>query len=511
MKVVSVAQMRALEAVAFASGSSEAALQARAAQAVAEEVVRLLGPDDRVAIMVGHGNNGRDGALAAEWLLHHRVPVELMLAPRHTVTRDELARLRALGASIVAGAWTTHLRQARIAIDAIAGIGTRGPLREPLAFMVPLLNVARADRGGALTVVSVDVPSGIDSDTGEIPGEAVWADVTVTLGAVKQGLLRFPAAERVGRLIPREIGIPSSALAEVSLNCLVDDDLARLVPVRRADGHKYAFGRVLAIAGSDHYPGAAVLCSTAAARVGAGLVTLAATRDVRLTVAAHTPEITYTPTDVRPADGPPALAALESALGSRSVLLIGPGLGRGEATTDFVHALLDRRDRTRPIVIDADGLFALAGLPDWPGLTDANTVLTPHSGELERLVGQSLDPATPLWEHARRLAREWGCVLIAKGPLTCIAGPDGRVDIWPRPNAALATGGTGDVLAGVIAGLLAQGLSPMDAARLGVGLHGRAAERVVAGGARTLLASDLLGELPRALAGYAVTSPTPRR
>lgn len=496
--------MRALEAAALASGISEAALQGFAGQAVAEEAFRLLRPDQRVAVMIGHGNNGRDGAIAAQWLLQHQTPVDLMLAPRHMVTPQELSRLRALGASVIVGAWSTHLRAAHVAIDAIAGIGVRGPLRDPLAFMVPLLNLARAERAGGLKVVAVDVPSGVDADTGALPGEAVWADYTVTLGGVKQGLLRFPAAEHVGRLIPREIGVPSSAAADLPFNCLVEEDLARLVPVRRADGHKYSFGRVLAIAGSDHFPGAAVLCSTAAARVGAGLVTLAATRDVRLTVAAHTPEVTYTVEDVRPADGAPALTALEPALGIPSVWLLGPGLGRSTGTNAFVESLLrTRRAHAQPMVIDADGLVALASVPDWPLLVDAGTILTPHAGELERLVGHPLAPDTPLWVHASQLAREWGCILVAKGPFTCIAGPDGRVDIWPRANAALATAGTGDVLAGAMAGLLAQGLGPLDAARLGVGIHGRAAEQVIAHGWRTLLASDLLETLPRALAELA--------
>jgi NAD(P)H-hydrate epimerase len=156
--------------------------------------------------------------------------------------------------------------------------------------------------------------------------------------------------------------------------------------------------------------------------------------------------------------------------------------------------------RDHHLVLDADALFALAELGDWPQLVDHNTVLTPHSGELERLVGQKLSDDQPLWIHASGLARQWGCVLVAKGPFTCVAMPDGRVDVWPRANPALATGGTGDVLAGVTAGFLAQGLAPADAARLAVGVHGLAAERLVnRRGWRTLLASDLLDELPGAL------------
>jgi NAD(P)H-hydrate epimerase len=238
-------------------------------------------------------------------------------------------------------------------------------------------------------------------------------------------------------------------------------------------------------------------------------VTLAASRDVRLAVATRTPEVTYTQRDVRPADGLSALEPLQSYLESHNALVLGPGLGRSEATMAFVRALLERRKADQPLVIDADGLFALSEIPNWAALVDANVVLTPHAGELERLAGQPLASDTPLWVHAGRLAEQWGCTLVAKGPFTCIARSDGRVDVWPRANSALATGGTGDVLAGVCGGLLAQYLEPWDAARLAVGLHGLAAQRVVARGWRTLLASDLLAELPAAL--YTLGQPIRRR
>jgi NAD(P)H-hydrate epimerase len=169
------------------------------------------------------------------------------------------------------------------------------------------------------------------------------------------------------------------------------------------------------------------------------------------------------------------------------------------------------RSRDHCLVIDADGLVALSEIDQWWTLLDANVVLTPHAGELERLVGHALDAAEPLWVHAGRLAQQWGCVLVGKGPTTCIARPGDRVDVWPRPNPALATGGTGDVLAGATAGLLAQNLEPWDAARLAVGVHGLAAERVVgARGWRTLLASDLLTELPGALGALADPPTQPR-
>jgi NAD(P)H-hydrate epimerase len=166
-----------------------------------------------------------------------------------------------------------------------------------------------------------------------------------------------------------------------------------------------------------------------------------------------------------------------------------------------VEQVLKTRPREHHLVLDADGLVALSEIPDWWRFLDANVVLTPHSGELERLVGHELGSETPMWVHAGELAQKWGCVLIAKGPFTCVAAPDGKVDVWPRANPALATGGTGDVLAGITAGLLAQELSSWDAGRLAVGVHAIAAERIVTSRRwRTLLASDLLQELPATLA-----------
>jgi ADP-dependent NAD(P)H-hydrate dehydratase / NAD(P)H-hydrate epimerase len=511
VKIVSVAQMRALEAAAFAAGISEVELQRQAGTAVAEEVYRCLEPGGRVVVLVGHGNNGRDGAVAAGWLLGRGVRVDLVLAPRHAVTLDELADLRAKGAATVASDDPQAIRGvlggATLAVDALAGIGVKGALREPLKSLARELNAF----GERLRIVALDLPSGVDADTGEVPGEAVWADSTVTLGGVKQGLLRFPAAERVGLLIPREIEIPPAADSELPYTALDAAKLGRLVPPRPLDAHKYRFGRVLVIAGSDHFLGAPVLSAGGAARVGAGLVTVGSTRDVRLNVAAHLPEVTFTATDIRSADGATAATALEPYLRSHASVVIGPGLGRGPSITAFVAEVLRLRPREHRLVVDADGLTALAEISDWPSLLGPNAVLTPHSGELERLVGQPPDATEPAWQHAGRLAQQWGCVLVAKGPFTCVAAPDGRVGVWPRANPALATGGTGDVLAGLTAGLLGQGAPVWEAAQLAVGVHALAAEKVVRDHRwRTLLASDLLDAVPatlRTLADAAATRP----
>ena len=486
--------MRALEAAAFASGISEAELQHQAATAVAEEVATLLAPGERVAVLVGHGNNGRDGMLAGTWLAEHGCPVDVVLSARHSVSDTEQARLHELGARVLdADRASEALNSAQLAIDALAGIGTRGALREPLASLVRQLNEAR------LRVVSVDVPSGIDADTGDVPGEVVNADVTVTLGAVKQGLLRFPAAERVGRLIWRSISVPEP---DLPYEVLDETSLADAVPRRPLSAHKYRFGRVLLVAGSDRFPGAPVLCAGGAARAGAGLVTLASTAAARQTVAGHLPEVTYAQAELEPEQ-------LRPYVGSHAAVVIGPGLGREASTVRFFHELLRMRREVAPadqgLVVDADGLYALAEEAEWWTLLGPNAVVTPHGGELARLTGGERGADTE-WAHAAQLASRWGCCLVAKGPFTCVARPDGRVVVWPRANPALATGGTGDVLAGILGGLLAQGASMWDASRVAVAAHAVAAQRILAlRHWRTLLASDLLLELPAALATLAAT------
>jgi ADP-dependent NAD(P)H-hydrate dehydratase / NAD(P)H-hydrate epimerase len=474
--LVSVAEMRELEQAAFDSGVSEAALQERAGTAVGEEVARRVAPGQRVVVLVGRGNNGRDGMIAGRFLAQRAVPVELVLAPKHAVTDDELGQLRRLGVRLVDDA-SSALSTAHVAVDALLGIGATGALREPLASMARAFNASKARK------VALDIPSGIDADTGEVPGEAVAADYTVTLGAVKHGLLRFPAAERVGKLIVRDIGLRG----EQPSTCLEPEDLTALVPQRPSSAHKYRFGRVLVLAGSDHFLGAPVLCSGGALRAGAGLVTVGSTDRVRSVVAAQLPEATYVQHG----------ANIDDYLESHNALVIGPGLGRGDAVTRYVNEVLTKR-ADGATVIDADALYALSTLPDWPALVGPRTILTPHAGELQRLLGS--EPEEPLWQAAARLAQQWRCVLVAKGPFTCVAAPDGRVSVWPHANSALATGGTGDVLAGLCGGFLAQGCAPVDAARLAVGVHALAAQRIVERrGWRTLLASDLLPEIPAVL------------
>jgi hydroxyethylthiazole kinase-like uncharacterized protein yjeF len=514
VKIVSVAQMRALEAAAFAAGISETLLQERAATAVAEEVEALLRPEGSVVVLVGYGNNGRDAAIAARFLAQRRAPVVAFLAPRHAIRGDELDALRLLGVRVAAIDQTAELeealRQAWIALDALVGIGASGALREPLAACVRTLNAVSTARGPELRVVALDIPSGIDADTGEVPGEAVWADHTVTLGAVKQGLLRFPAAERVGRLVARDIGIPDAATDPLPYALLAEPSLGSALPPRPLDAHKYRFGRVVVVAGAPHFLGAPTLCAAAAARSGVGLVTVASRTAVREAVAAHLPEATFLEQDLDLESDPDgAVEVLLPRLQARAALVVGPGLGRSKGTIRFVRRLLEARAQSMVdgagVVVDGDALYALAEWPGWWEHIGPGAVLTPHSGELARLVGEQSDPAgMSSWELAGRFAQHWQCVLVAKGPFTCVGRPDGQVEVWSRANPALATAGTGDVLAGLCGGLLAQGAPPWDAARVAVAVHARAAQAVQERNAwRTILASDLLTEIPAQLAQLA--------
>lgn len=509
MKIVSVDQMRRLEQAAFASGTPEDVLQDRAGAAVAEEIQRLPSRTGRIVVLVGRGNNGRDGYVAARYLARQGRLVTLVLGAGHAVTPSELETLQGLGGILHPtddfADLSTVLNDADIVVDGLVGIGARGALRQPYASAAETLNRAR-DRLPRLAVVAIDVPSGVDPDSGAVPGTAVHATHTVTLGAVKSGLLLFPAASYVGCLIPRSIGVPSDADSSLPFSVLERSRLPVLLPRRPLDANKYSFGRILVVAGSDHFPGAALLCSSAAARSGAGLTTLAVTRDVRLLAAAHHPEITYTTSDVATTDGAAAAEHLAEYVEAASAVVIGPGLGRAPGTIDFVHALVrvwSQRGRSAAtLVLDADALFALSEQPAWWRALDHRAVLTPHAGELRRLCADpDADLAGPPWEAASRLAQRWGCTLVYKGPTTSIGAPDGTVSVWCWPNSALATGGTGDVLAGLIGGFAAQSLPPIQAAQVGVMVHAAAADVVQRQrGWSTLLAGDLPDAIPTVVA-----------
>jgi hydroxyethylthiazole kinase-like uncharacterized protein yjeF len=363
-------------------------------------------------------------------------------------------------------------------------------------------------------VISVDVPSGIDADSGDVPGETVRAGLTVALGAVKAGCLRFPAASYVGRLEPRPIGLSEIAEAGCQVRLLTSDLVAPLAPERPLDAHKGSLGWVLIVGGSQQYVGAAILSGSAAARSGCGLVALAVPPNVQPPAAAALPEATYLLRDSRQSPGHDVERLIGRIAEFRAVVL-GPGLGRDEASVGLVRGLLAglRTVSTRPaIVVDADALWVLSGWPNWWTELPAGCLLTPHHGEMARLTGLSTaEIGRHSWETASEQAAKWRQIVVLKGAHTVVAEPSGRSWVHPRANPGLATAGTGDVLAGLIGGLAAQGLDPLEAAQLAVVVHGRAAERVLeARRWRSLLASDLLPTLPLVFAELSGASREPR-
>jgi NAD(P)H-hydrate epimerase len=384
----------------------------------------------------------------------------------------------------------------RLCIDALLGTGFARAPEGLMAAAIDWLNNQPAP------VVAVDLPSGVDASSGGIPGVAVRAALTVTFAFPKVGLVSYPGAGCAGEVLTVPIGIPELiAAAAPDDGLLVDADEARLLlPSRPADGHKGTFGHLLVMAGSLGKSGAAVMTSEAGLRAGAGLVTLACPAGMQAVAAAHLVEVMTAPlTEV---DGAVSLQAMEQLLAlsdGKQAVALGPGLGTGEEVGALVRRYL--KETTLPAVVDADGLNALVGHLDLLlKRRDRATVLTPHPGEMARLSGRT--PAEIQADRigvSRAFAVDHGVVLVLKGARTITALPDGRVRINGSGHAGMASGGMGDVLTGLIGGLLAQGMDPGAAATLGVFLHGLAGDRLrVRYGDAGMLATDLLREIPAA-------------
>lgn len=510
MKIVTVQEMREVEAASVRLGVSLDLLQQNAAAAVAREIERLFpGGFGPALFLVGPGNNGRDALIAADLLREGGWAIRAYLAPK-VGSEDVLQRLREGGAEI-----QTHgdpaddrlfrrwVSEADLMVDGLLGIGIRGPVREPIAGIISMANEeATLHR---VPMVAVDLPSGIDADSGEVGALAVRANHTISLGCVKAGLLRFPAAEYVGALVPVGIGLPPATYASIRWELLTPGEVAELLPRRPLNGHKGSFGRVLVVAGSRSFLGAPYLAGAGAARAGCGLVTLAVPEWQRTALAARLPEATYLPLldseEVAPAEA--NAQTIGELLADCNALALGPGLGRSPGVSRLVMAVLEaNRSRARvPTVVDADGLNALAEEAEWWDRIGPGHLLTPHPGEMSRLVGLPTEAIQgDRWGVALEAAGRWGQIVVLKGAFTVVAGPEGSGWVSPFANPALASAGTGDVLTGLIAGLMAQGAAPVEAARAGVFLHGAAAEKLLASsGTDRLLASDLLPVIPKAI------------
>jgi hydroxyethylthiazole kinase-like uncharacterized protein yjeF len=507
MKVVTAAQMRQIDQECIKRGTPASALMENAGRAVAEETRAGLGAIEKqdILCLIGAGNNGGDGLVAARYLREWGADVNIYLGSSRPDGDANLKLAKERGIPCIEGAQDKKLKgfngllaTATCVIDGLLGTGKMRPLGGLFKQVLEKVNVAQCNRN--LKIIAIDLPSGMDADTGAIDPACPYADITVTLALPKLGQFSFPGAARVGKLKIVDIGIPE-ALAESITTELITDRLARTVlPQRPCNANKGSFGRVLVMAGSTNYLGAAYLACSGAMRAGAGLVTLTIPGSLQPILAAKLTETTYLPLpETKPGAISIEAADIITREGNRyDVLLMGCGLGQHPATIELVTSLILEKEIPLP-VLDADALNILPQIPDWwQWLTD-DAILTPHPGEMSRLCGLSIDEIqADRLGIARRFAAEWHQTIALKGAHTVIATTDGRCRISPFANPGLASAGTGDVLAGVIAGLVAQGLTPFDAASLGVYLHGAAGEAVSNQmGDTGMIASDLLPVLPK--------------
>lgn len=462
---------------------------------------------EKIVIVAGKGNNGGDGFVVARYLLNHGArPIVLLLASREEVKGDAALNLKIAGAIGVSikeicslESWRSErreLRNARLIVDAIFGTGLLRAADGLCAQAISDINSSSS------IVLAVDIPSGLSSDSYEIVGPAVRADLTVTLGAPKIAHVFPPAEEWVGELIVADISIPRHLFSDAKLKLELIEKAAVLPAFKRRtrDTHKGNYGHLFIISGSLGKTGAAVMAAKAALKTGAGLVTVGTPESclpivARSMVELMTEPLAETKNKTISAD---ALARTLSISRGKDVLLVGPGISTNDSTAEFLWNLLPKVKQ--PVVVDADGLNILSLRPKILAKLPRPAILTPHPGEFARLVGTSISEVLKKkLELVPEFADKWGVYLVLKGYRTLVAAPDGRVYINPTGNPGMATGGTGDVLSGMIASLLMQQKDPLQAALAAVYLHGLsgdlAAEKL---GEKTLIAGDLIRFLPQA-------------
>jgi NAD(P)H-hydrate epimerase len=513
VRVLTAQQMREADRRAIASGIPSLTLMEHAGSQVVAAMLTAF-PDLgslAVAVVCGRGNNGGDGFVIAR-LLHDRgIAARTVVIGGSADLRGDaavnLARLRDLGASVEdvpdEEAWS-RLRESIVAadviVDAIVGTGLSAPLTGLAAAVVRDINAARR------RVVAVDLPSGVIADRSDLPGEAVDAALTVTMGAPKLALTQPPAEARAGALVVADIGISAEILGRIGgawVELVTRESARRLLPGRRQDSHKGDYGRILVVAGSPGKTGAASLAAMGALRSGAGLVTVATPAACADVVASLGRE--YMTLALESAAGLVTTAALPSVIGFEAdVVAAGPGLGRSDAVTAFIGGLVGQC--RKPLVLDADALHGIArNLDVFQRRRGISTVLTPHPGEMAALTGRSIASVQAnRIDVAREFATEHGVAVVLKGSRTVIAMPNGNVSINSTGNPGMATAGTGDVLTGALAAWMAQVPNLEAACRLAVYLHGAAGDLAAQDEGETgLIAGDLVARLGRAARGLA--------
>ncbi len=520
MKITSAAEMREMDRKTIEDyGLSSLVLMENAAHCVIEAVAHRFSPlhGKRVAVVCGKGNNGGDGFVIARHLAtRYRADVTVWLAADpaglagDAATNYGLAQKYGLPIKVVGNdlaGLQVELPLAEVIIDALLGTGIRGAVTGTAAGVIEAIN------GSGRPVVAVDLPSGLNADTGAVDGPCVRASLTVTFALPKYGLVEFPGAGFVGDLIVGDIGMPRPVMRADHIQTWVTDagEVAAWLPARTEsrDSNKGKFGHVFVFAGSEGFVGAPTLTAEGAARAGAGLVTLAVPQGLQTALMSRISPVVMTKGLPQTEQGTFSMDALGAGLKlseKADAVALGPGLGgvENDGTRSFVREFVARCPA--PLVIDADALNILASEPDHGASLlkrrAAPTVLTPHPGEMGRLLGT--DTAAVQSDRravVERAAQEFGCVVLLKGSRTLIADPEGRLHINTTGHAGMATGGAGDTLTGIIAALLACHLEPRAAAAAGAYLHGLAGDLIARehGGKAGLIATDLIEALPRAI------------
>ncbi|MBT3389757.1 MAG: NAD(P)H-hydrate dehydratase [Chloroflexi bacterium] len=536
MKYVTVEEMIAIEKESNAAGHTYSEMMEHAGRGLAEVVHEEFADfDENTALgLVGSGNNGGDTLVASCYLQEWGWQTTAYIVRPRPKDDPLLARAQAAGVEILNietdvkfKQLNTALEQHDVLLDGVLGTGIELPLRGAIAKTLEFVQKALFEMDVPPLVVAVDCPSGVDCDSGAAAPQCLPADLTVTMAAVKRGLLQLPAYDLVGELVGVEIGLPEGLPAQDAIRRAVvtAEWVSEQLPERPSDAHKGTFGTALVVAGSMEFSGALALAGEAAYRSGAGLVTLGAAAPLHSALAGSLPEATWL---LLPHEkGVIAAVAADTVrenLERVTALLLGPGFGMADTTGEFLKRLFgdtvakksgslgfvkmpeteSRKENhiLPPLIIDADGLKLLAKLPDWAARLPKPAVLTPHPGEMSALTGlETAEIQADRLSIAERFAAEWGQVIVLKGAFTVIAAPDGRTMIIPVASSALARAGSGDVLAGLIAGLRAQGMEAFEAAAAGAWIHAQAGllAAEMQGNTATVLAGDLLNVLPDVL------------
>jgi ADP-dependent NAD(P)H-hydrate dehydratase / NAD(P)H-hydrate epimerase len=484
IELLTTAEMTEADRLTIAAGTPGIELMERAGGAVADAVAAAHSAASKVVVLAGPGNNGGDGFVAARVLRDRGYPVRILLV-------EDLAKLKG-DAAVAAGRWNGRVDAASpeglvgagVVIDALFGAGLDRPVEGIALRMIEAIN------GSGIPATAVDLPSGVNGTSGAVMGAAVRATRTVTFFRCKPGHLLLPGRRYCGLVTVADIGIQANTLVSIRPRTFANAVplWARMFPIPRVDGHKYSRGHAVVVSGGASSTGAARLAARGALRAGAGLLTIASPPDALAINAIANLAIM-----VRQVGGPHELSAF-LADRRRNAIVMGPGLGVGNETRELVLAALSGE---RAVVLDADALTSFSDHPAIlftaiSGRGDSATVLTPHLGEFARLFPPTGEPPFKL-EQARQAAAQAGAFVVLKGPDTVIAAPDGRAAINGNAPPWLATAGAGDVLAGLIGGLLAQGMPGFEAAAAGVWLHGEAGNQIGPG----LIAEDLPEAMPR--------------